>query len=245
MALKPIAPVASTLALDGASGVRNIANRAHAQPNPSPRTPEGQAHASPHALQHGGFPEYGRPAAALPGQDRGEFDARLEELREEYAPAGRHEAWMVERIALLWGRLERLGAAAQTRLAARLDHGADPVEALLEAEAIAPAEARLERALDRLHKHLLGLRRERERAREKAARRSARTPEGESVTEVAAELEAVLRDPHLRRQAVQARADYLLDQEDEAERAGDPDGRPREEEEAGKAEDEKTDKPAV
>ncbi len=197
---------------------KHTANRANAQQSTGPRTPEGKARASQNATKHGlyaqpkplsqppsghGSEEKGATSdfiAGLLAEEGHAFEARLQELREEYAPADRHEARLVERLALCWWRLERVGKLARARLALRLaQEDCDPVDAVLEAERICPAEAQLERAIARLHKHLLFLQRYRAREQQRSARADARREMDEVMAQIDAEAEFLMQRARQRR----------------------------------------------
>jgi hypothetical protein len=196
-------PAQSTAAPSTASQTsaeQTAANRANARHSTGPRTPEGQARSSQNALKHGFYATttFGQADERF-GEDPDAFGALVAKLRAEYAPEGRHEDRIVVRLAMKWWRLERLDTIAQTRFSARLDQDADPMTALLEAEAIAPAEARLERAIARLHKDLLFLHRYRERERQGAETLSMRRHVADVRAQVDAETEMVVRYSRQRR----------------------------------------------
>jgi hypothetical protein len=138
---------------DGAAA-RLAANRANAQHSTGPRTPAGKARSSLNALKHGCFSRHLERAAGALGEDRAEFDALLAGLTAEYAPEGPEETLLVDRMAALWWRMQRLAAQQQAYLAERLK-GAIPLAALEESEASSLLEARLDRMLRAARKDLL------------------------------------------------------------------------------------------
>jgi hypothetical protein len=107
-------------------------------------------------------------------------------LLARYAPEDELEEKMVERLALLWCRLDRVSIHAQHRLAEDLTPRVDPdrvamgfdaipeakepVDALLRCESVCAAEARLERSISRLLRDLDFLARFRNRSQRDAHR---------------------------------------------------------------------------
>ena len=139
---------------DANATARLAANRANAQHSTGPRTPEGKARSSLNALKHGLFSRHFDLAAGPLKEDRAEFDAFAAELAAEYQPEGTEETVLVDRMAALWWRLQRLAAQQQTYLADRLP-GYVPLVALEESEACTLMEARLDRMLRAARKDLL------------------------------------------------------------------------------------------
>jgi hypothetical protein len=137
-----------------ASAARAAANRANAQLSTGPRTPEGKARSSINALKLGLFSRQLDLAAERLGEDSAEFAALHADLTAEYRPEGRDESMLVDRMAALWWRLQRLAAQQQTYLAERLK-AANPLMALKESEVCSLHEARLDRMLRATRKDLL------------------------------------------------------------------------------------------
>jgi len=136
------------------SDARVAANRANAQHSTGPRTPEGKATSSLNALKHGLFSRNFDLAAGPLKEDRAEFDAFAAALVAEYQPEGAEESLLVDRMAALWWRLQRLAAQQQAYLAERLKT-AEPLAAVEESEACTLMEARLDRMLRAARKDLL------------------------------------------------------------------------------------------
>lgn len=154
--------------------MRGVVNRANAQHSTGPRTPEGKDRSRRNALSHGLYARTLAAAGEALGEDREAFEALHRTLIADYDPQGVVEKRLVERLAFLCSRLERLSVHARRKLARALAAGEDSVAALLRLEQIAPAEARLQRAIVRLHKDLLFLGRYRQRTRQQDADREAR-----------------------------------------------------------------------
>ena len=136
------------------SEARLAANRANAQHSTGPRTEEGKARSSQNALKHGCFSRDLKRAAERLGEDRAEFDNFAADLTAEYQPEGPEETLLVDRMAALWWRMQRLAAQQQVYLAESLK-AATPLFALAEVEACALHEARLDRMLRAARKDLL------------------------------------------------------------------------------------------
>jgi hypothetical protein len=136
------------------SEARAAANRANARHSTGPRTPEGKAISSLNALKHGGFSRHLGLAAEPLHEDRAEIEAFAAELAAEYQPDGPEETILVDRMAALWWRLQRLAAQQQVYLAERVK-AAIPLAAVAEAEASSLQEARLDRMLRAARKDLL------------------------------------------------------------------------------------------
>ena len=155
-AAAPAAPSAVRSAAPPAesSAAKVKANRANAQASTGPRTAAGKERSSQNAVKHGLFSkELAHPAAPL-GEEREKLDELLTRLRESYRPCDVDEALLVDRLATLWWRLQRLNRQMQLRLRARLDQGAYPHAALTESEAIGIHEARVDRMLSRTRRDL-------------------------------------------------------------------------------------------
>ena len=140
--------------MSSTTAARAAANRANAQHSTGPRTPEGKARSSQNALKHGCFSRNLERAAERLGEDRAEFDNFAAELTAEYQPEGPEETMLVDRMAALWWRMQRLAAQQQAYLAERLK-AAIPLMALKEAEGPSLLEARLDRMLRAARKDLL------------------------------------------------------------------------------------------
>jgi len=162
------------------------ARNPHAAPPATEPAPEPGHHAPQYnALRHGAYAASLDATAGRLGEDPAEVAALLAELWACYAPADGQEARVVERLAATWRRLNRLSAHAQSYLRDRLDGGALPLFALKESEAASGEEARLERALLRLHRHLEFL----QRWRVAAAQRRVAQAHRDAQTEIEALLE--------------------------------------------------------
>jgi hypothetical protein len=165
MALKPIAPAASTFpshqtgAAHG-SGVAPVsttrieANRANAQFSTGPRTPEGKARSSQNAFKHGLFSNALGLAARPLNEDRAEFEALRDGLWRDHCPAGADEEAIVDRMAALWWELARVHRLGQMHLRTRLDQGVLPFVVMKELAVFGAEQSRLERSLTRQRKDL-------------------------------------------------------------------------------------------
>ncbi len=83
---------------------RIAANRVNAQCSTGPVTPDGKAICSQNALKHGLFSR----DCVLPDEDRREFNATVDALRDEYKPATNFEDQLIHEIAAHQWRLRRL-----------------------------------------------------------------------------------------------------------------------------------------
>ena len=151
-----------------------------------------------HALKHGAYAASLDATAAEVGEDPAEVEALLADLWDCYAPEDSQEALVVQRLAATWRRLMRLSTHAQGYLRQRLAQGAIPFAALQESEAASAEEAKLERALLRLHRHLEFLQRWRVAAGQRRAARERR----EQQDQVA----ALLHQTHAEAQFLMAEA---------------------------------------
>ena len=200
---KPADPHASDTA---PSEARVAANRANAQHSTGPRTPEGKARSSLNALKHGAFSRHLALAAEPLHEDRAEFDAFAAELAAEYQPEGPEETVLVDRMAALWWRLQRLAAQQQAYLAERLK-AATPLFALQESEACTLVEARLDRLLRAARKDLLahqGWRTGATARRVAARRRQADAEKDERILAAEAQMRAEQQEQMARARARQA-----------------------------------------
>ena len=82
------------------------ANRANAALSTGPRSDAGKARSSLNGLRRGLCAR----DVVLPGEDRATFDAMRAELFAEFAPQGRYETLLVERLTDTSGRLGRSAA---------------------------------------------------------------------------------------------------------------------------------------
>lgn len=82
---------------------RREVNRRNALASTGPRSPEGKARSAMNALRHGAYAE----AILVPGEAQEDFDRLRAELGATFQPEGPLEGRLVDRIALLWWRLER------------------------------------------------------------------------------------------------------------------------------------------
>lgn len=173
---------------NGSDARRIATNRANAAKSTGPRTPEGKARSCQNALTHGLYantwsdgPLARAVTGASPwlGEDPDAFARLHARLMAKYEPEDVEEEKMVERLALLWTRLDRLSLHAQRRLLQEVmphddpdwhpddgvpkpePRGDDPRDALMRCEALAAAEARLERSISRLQRDLAFLTRHR------------------------------------------------------------------------------------
>ena len=213
---------ADTVTSGPPSAVRLAANRANAQRSTGPRTPEGKTRSRDNAVTHGLFVRHLSQASAGIGELPEELDALAEDLRAEFVPEGREEERIVHRMALAWWRLERLAHLSQRRLAARLAAGDDALQAVLESEQVAVAEARLERSLIRMQRELEFLR----RWRTQAATRAATARAHRFAADLEAEAERLLAQARRPEPASAGRPDPLADGDGpavpKAERMPDP-----------------------
>jgi hypothetical protein len=114
------------------------ANRRNAQRATGPRTDEGKAVSRWNALKHGVLTRAVIPPALAPYESREEFEALLDALRQELAPASAVEELLVERIAVAYWRLGRLLRAEAGAIAARRDQsGAGSSQSALLAQLVA------------------------------------------------------------------------------------------------------------
>ena len=83
------------------------ANRRNAQRSTGPKTPEGKARSSRHAIKHGLLAKQILLRSHDPNEEQADFDELLESLLEDLAPANSLEQLLVERIAVCYWRLRR------------------------------------------------------------------------------------------------------------------------------------------
>jgi hypothetical protein len=86
-----------------------------------PRTPEGKATSSQNATSHG----LSSTRVVLPHEDQSAFNQLLDELQKDLAPAGPHEAFLIQQMAECQWRLNRL-RRIETALMDQLLLGAEP-----------------------------------------------------------------------------------------------------------------------
>jgi hypothetical protein len=86
-----------------ASIAQITANQHNASLFTGPKTPEGKAAAARNATKHGLSGAF----TVLPHEDQEEFDILLARFRDEFKPAGQHEAFLVEQMAQSRWRLAR------------------------------------------------------------------------------------------------------------------------------------------
>src|SRR5262249_12050879 len=110
------------------------------------------------------------------GEDMGQYNALREALLDDYAPEGLYEESLVERIALLTWRRNRLLTQAHRNLGEGLAEGYTPRGCVLSSEDIIAAETKLDRAISRMHRDLVFLHRYRGKALQEDLRRTAREP---------------------------------------------------------------------
>jgi hypothetical protein len=132
--------------------------------NPEPQTARETRY---NALRHGAFAASLDATAAAVGEDPAEARELLDELQERYDPADAVERLLVERLMETWRRLLRFSRHGEAHLRECIACGTPVFRALQEREASGREEARLERSLLHLHKHLEFL----QRWRSGAARR--------------------------------------------------------------------------
>lgn len=82
-----------------------------------PRTTDGKAIVSRNALKHGGYSE----AVLVLGEDPAAYQAILNGMVESLLPVGPLEVELVDRIAQVWWRLQRVGRAEREGLKAALE----------------------------------------------------------------------------------------------------------------------------
>jgi uncharacterized short protein YbdD (DUF466 family) len=78
-----------------ASAAQTLANQTNAQSSTGPRTAEGKARSARNAVKHGLSASFN----VLAHEDQDEFDALIEELREEYLPVTSHQVFLVDQLA--------------------------------------------------------------------------------------------------------------------------------------------------
>ena len=94
------------------SNRRALANQKNAIKSTGPRTSAGKASSSANAIQHGILSRH----LILPGEDREDYDALLNQLLMEQKPVGTLEMSLVERMAIALWRQRRLIAAEAAQL---------------------------------------------------------------------------------------------------------------------------------
>ena len=90
-----------------ASRAQIEANRRNAEKSTGPRSAAGKARSAMNALKHGITAE----KATLPAEDRAAHERLREDLFARLAPVGEMEARLVDRLALLYARLDRAALA--------------------------------------------------------------------------------------------------------------------------------------
>jgi len=93
-------------------------NRLNALQSTGPRTAEGKTTASRNALRHGGYSE----AILVLGEDQAEFDALRDGMADSLNPIGHLEENLVDRLATIWWRMERVGNAIGGALKTAAEH---------------------------------------------------------------------------------------------------------------------------
>src|SRR5579862_1751113 len=117
-----------------ATAAQIAANRANAFRSTGPRSPEGKAASSRNALTHGAYAADDTILATTP-------NAYLAGFRARFQPADALEAHLVEHLAILASRRDRLNTAMDTLL--ELDERHALTECLHERYGINPANARI------------------------------------------------------------------------------------------------------
>ena len=125
------------------------ANRANARRSTGPRTPAGKARAAMNAVTHGAYAR----VVVLAREDREAFDALRDGFAEAFAPVGRYERALVERLSLVWWKIQRAVEAEALVLTA---NGYDAARLALDAkrqvrvlDRIGAVEHRLQRVFER------------------------------------------------------------------------------------------------
>jgi hypothetical protein len=148
------------------SAAQLAANQANAQASTGPRTEEGKARSSQNAVKHGLYSR--RSMERLAGKEnaeaRAEYDAHLAGLQASWQPQGEQEETLVDNMADQGLRLADLRRARDVYLdkqRAKYDMAAHAFDAelLKTAQPFFAEEARLERSVNSLLRHLLHLRR--------------------------------------------------------------------------------------
>lgn len=125
------------------------ANRANARRSTGPRTPAGKARAAMNAVTHGAYAR----VVVLAREDREAFDALRDGFAEAFQPVGRYERALVERLSLVWWKIQRAVEAEALVLTA---NGYDAARLALDAkrqvrvlDRIGAVEHRLQQAFER------------------------------------------------------------------------------------------------
>jgi len=136
------------------------ASRANAKHSTGPRTQAGKARSRRNALRHGFYATQftGPLGRAYEEVDLAGGAQAMRQIgrdfRRQYRPCTPEEMLIVDRIAGLWHRLQRIQTASQVPLRHYKKRGKSYRDAILETETLLPMEARLERSIARLHKIL-------------------------------------------------------------------------------------------
>jgi hypothetical protein len=179
------------------------ANRSNSLHSTGPRTPEGKDRSRRNALTHGLYAKVLTEPSDLLAEDLAEYERLHERFLADYDPQDALEERLIARLALLCWRQDRLLSLSQRKLVHSLQAGDDPLDAVLGAEVVTTAEAKLERAIVRTHRDLLFLARYRERQRQDDARqeakREAKTWARDLDAQVALEAEGLMQRLRARR----------------------------------------------
>jgi hypothetical protein len=125
-----------------ATGAQVAANRRNAEKSTGPRTAEGKAVVAQNAVKHG---LAGR-VDVIKGEDQAEFDRHREALLKELRPEGAVESMLVERVARLSWRLQRVDRMHNEVIDVLLAHEATPLAK--QARSTVPGKAAEEDGLD-------------------------------------------------------------------------------------------------
>ena len=127
------------------------ANRANARRSTGPRTAGGKARARLNAVTHGAYAR----VLVLAREDRSAFDSLHAGFIEAFRPVGRYEAALVERLSLIWWRIQRaVEAEAMVLEATGYDDGRlslDAKQHIRLLDRIGAVEHRLQQAFERFH----------------------------------------------------------------------------------------------
>ena len=134
-----------------ATSAQRIANRANARLSTGPRTAAGKARSRLNAVTHGAYAR----VLLLEREDHDAFDAHLAGFFEALQPVGRYEAVLVERLAVIWWRIQRaVEAEAMVLEAIGYDDGRlsrDAKTHIRQLDRIGAVEHRLQQAFERFH----------------------------------------------------------------------------------------------
>ena len=147
-----------------ASPAQFAANRANARLSTGPRTAAGKARSRLNAVTHGAYAR----VLVLAREDRAAFEALHAGFIEAFEPVGRYERALVERLSLIWWKMQRAVEAETIVLEATgYDDGRLSLDAktyIRQLDRIGALEHRLQQAFERFHAILerrQGLRRRR------------------------------------------------------------------------------------